>query len=163
FKNQLRTQGMPPLLAEAYSAAAEKLALNAFRAGDVNGLVPCKPAGPRDATCRDQFVRTFGGRAFRRPLDDGEFRRYSTLFDSQAARSGQFLDGARVVVEAMLQSPKFLFHVEARPSGEPAEAGAYAVASRLSYLLWDTMPDQRLFDAAARGELRSGDGLTRVV
>jgi len=168
FKNQLRTQGMPPLLAEAYSAAAEKLALNAFRAGDVNGLVPCQPSGPRDGKCRDQFVRAFGGRAFRRPLDDGEFRRYSTLFDSQAARSGQFLDGARVVVEAMLQSPKFLFHVEAhhaeaRPSGERAEAGAYAVASRLSYLLWDTMPDQRLFDAAARGELRSGDGLTRVV
>ena len=47
FKNQMRTQGMPPLLAEAYSGAAEKLALNAFRAGDVNGLVPCKPSqGP---------------------------------------------------------------------------------------------------------------------
>jgi len=155
FKNQLRTQGMPPLLAEAYSAAAEKLALNAFRAGDVNGLVPCKPAGSRDAKCRDQFVRAFGGRAFRRPLDEAEFQRYATLFDSQAAVSGLFLDGARVVVEAMLQSPKFLFHVEGRSD--------YAVASRLSYLLWDTMPDQLLFDAAARGELRSGDGLTRVV
>src|SRR6266545_8362819 len=78
FKNQLRTQGMPPLLAEAYSAAAEKLALNAFRAGDVNGLVPCTPSTvgaapghpepPRakgaavkrfDVKCRDQFVRTF--------------------------------------------------------------------------------------------------------
>src|SRR5262249_57875644 len=44
FKNQVRTQGMPPLLAEAYGVAAEKLALNAFRAGDVNGLVPCNPA-----------------------------------------------------------------------------------------------------------------------
>ena len=157
FKNQLRTQGMPPLLAEAYSAAAEKLALNAFRAGDVNGLVPCKPAGSRDAKCRDQFVRAFGGRAFRRPLDEAEFRRYTTLFDAQAAQSGQFLDGARVVVEAMLQSPKFLFHFEGTGGRD------YAVASRLAYLLWDTMPDQRLIDAAARGELRSGDGLTRVV
>src|ERR1700682_1147163 len=44
FQNQLRTQGVPPLLAEAYSAAAEKVALHAFRAGDVNGLGPCKPA-----------------------------------------------------------------------------------------------------------------------
>ena len=155
FKNQLRTQGMPPLLAEAYSAAAEKLALNAFRAGDVNGLVPCKPTGSRDAKCRDQFVRAFGGRAFRRPLVEAEFRRYTALFDSQAAQSGRFLDGARIVVEAMLQSPKFLFHVEGHSD--------YAVASRLSYLLWDTMPDQRVFDAAARGELRSGDGLMRVV
>ena len=156
FKNQLRTQGMPPLLAEAYSAAAEKLALNAFRAGDVNGLVPCKPSGARDAACRDQFVRQFGRRAFRRPLDDAEFQRYRTLFDSQAKKSGQFLDGARVVVETMLQSPKFLFHVEGRLRD-------YEIASRLSYVLWDTMPDRRLFDAAASGELRSADGLARIV
>src|SRR6266508_3828111 len=95
FKNQLRTQGMPPLLAEAYSAAAEKLALNAFRAGDVNGLVPCKPASARDLKCRDQFVQTFGLRAFRRPLTDVEFGRYTALFNSQATKNGRFLDGAR--------------------------------------------------------------------
>src|SRR5881227_1663207 len=67
FKNQLSTQGIPPLLAEAYSAAAEKLALNAFRAGDVNHLVPCAPTSAADARCRDQFIRGFGLRAFRRP------------------------------------------------------------------------------------------------
>jgi Protein of unknown function (DUF1592)/Protein of unknown function (DUF1588)/Protein of unknown function (DUF1587)/Protein of unknown function (DUF1595)/Protein of unknown function (DUF1585) len=173
FKNQLRTQGMPPLLAEAYGAAAERLALNAFRAGDVNGLVACKPSGARDAACRDRFVREFGLHAFRRPLEAAEISRYTTLFDGQASASGQFLDGARVVVETMLQSPKFLFHVEgrladARPTHARAEAGAgrlrdYEIASRLAYLLWDTMPDQRLFDAAASGELRSPDGLTRHV
>jgi hypothetical protein len=179
FKNQLRTQGVPPLLTEAYSAAAEKLALNAFRAGDVNGLVPCKPASARDARCRDQFLQGFGLRAFRRPLTDVELRRYTALFNVQAAKTGKFLDGARVVVEAMLQSPKFLFHVEsgpgrlraegasaeARSSPERAEAGTfrdYAIASRLAYLLWDTMPDRRLFDAAANGELRTPEGLERV-
>src|SRR2546428_3907836 len=205
FKNQLRTQGMPPMLAEVYSAAAEKLALNAFRAGDVNGLVPCKPASARDTRCRDQFVRGFGLRAFRRPLTDVEFDRYAALFTAQAApvgqagKSRQFLDGARVVVEAMLQSPKFLFHAEsagrlraegasasladqppprlrrsaeasakaeARPDRERAEAGGrfrdYGIASRLAYFLWDTMPDQRLLDAAAAGELRTADGLERV-
>ena len=153
FRNQLRTQGMPPLLAEAYGAAAERLALNAFRAGDVNGLVPCNPSGNRDVKCRDQFVKTFGRRAFRRPLDAEEVQRYTTLFTSQSAKTGRFLDGARVVVEAMLQSPKFLFHVE---------RGDYEIASRLSYFLWDTMPDEALFEAAANGELRSGDGLERV-
>ena len=55
-------------------------ALNAFRAGDVNGLVPCKPASARDAKCRDQFVQGFGLRAFRRPLSDVELRRYAALF-----------------------------------------------------------------------------------
>ena len=164
FKNQLRTQGMPPLLAEAYGAAAEKLALNAFRAGDVHALLPCKPTSARDVRCRDQFVQSFGLRAFRRPLSGVELRRYAALFTAQAAKTGQFLEGARIVVEAMLQSPKFLFHVESR-----AEAGStgggfrdYEVASRLAYFLWDTMPDRRLFEAAANGELRTADGIERL-
>jgi Protein of unknown function (DUF1592)/Protein of unknown function (DUF1588)/Protein of unknown function (DUF1587)/Protein of unknown function (DUF1595)/Protein of unknown function (DUF1585) len=188
FKNQLRTQGMPPLLAEAYSATAERLALNAFRAGDVNGLVPCQPAPARPSTrrepqsragqgrratgsgrpevvdgrdtrCRDQFVRSFGLRAFRRPLTDSEFRRYATLFSTEAAKTGEFLGGARVVVEAILQSPKFLFHAESGPGGQLRD---YEIASRLAYFLWDSMPDQRLFDAAASGELRTAEGLERV-
>jgi hypothetical protein len=171
FKNQLRTQGMPPLLAEAYSGAAEKLALNAFRAGDVNQLIPCKPASASDAKCRDQFVRGFGLRAFRRPLSDAEAQRYGDLFAAQSARSGRFVEGARAVVEAMLQSPKFLFHVEgaatrlpagAGPNRERASARDYDVASRLSYLLWNTMPDGKLFDAAAAGELRTAEGIERT-
>jgi hypothetical protein len=159
FKNQLRTQGMPPLLAEAYSTAAEKLALNAFRTGDVNHLVPCTPSSARDAKCRDQFLRAFGLRAFRRPLTDVEAGRYADLFSAQAAKGGQFLEGARAVVEAMLQSPKFLFHVENVGSGQVRD---YAVASRLAYFLWDTMPDRKLLDAAANGELRTPEGVERI-
>src|SRR5712691_2437270 len=159
FKNQLRTQGMPPLLAEAYSAAAEKLALNAFRAGDVHALLPCKPTSARDVKCRDQFVQGFGLRAFRRPLSGVELRRYGALFTAQAAKTGKFLEGARIVVEAMLQSPKFLFHVESRLRAAEASASDYEIASRLSYFLWDTMPDRRLLDAAGNGELRTAEGL----
>jgi hypothetical protein len=158
FKNQARTQGIPPLLAEAYSASAERLALNAFRTGDINGLVPCKPASARDTACRDRFVREFGLRAFRRPLTDDERRRYETLFTAEATRTGAFLDGARVVVEAMLQSPKFLFHAD----GAEERFRDYAIANRLAYFLWDSTPDQRLFDAAAQGELRHADGIERL-
>jgi hypothetical protein len=157
FKNQLRTQTMPPLLAEVYSASAEKLARNAFRAGDVRGLVPCKPASPRDAACRDRFIRSFGRRAFRRPLTAAEAGRYTALFDGEMRGAGAFLDGARVVVEAMLQSPKFLFH-----AGGGEGARDYEIASRLSYFLWDTIPDAALLDAAARGDLRSAAGLERT-
>lgn len=159
FKNQLRTQGIPPMLAEVYSASAEKLALNAFRAGDVNGLVPCKPSSARDTKCRDQFLKRFGLRAFRRPLTDVELRRYAALFNAQATKSGKFLEGARVVVEGMLQSPKFLFHAE---SGPDEQFRDYEIASRLAYLLWDSMPDERLFDAAAKGELRAPQDLERM-
>lgn len=155
FTNQLRMQGMPPLLVETYSTSAGKLALNAFRAGDVNHLIPCKPASAADIPCRDQFVRAFGLRAFRRPLRESEFQRYGAAFTAQARAPGKFEDGARTVVEAMLQSPKFLFHLEAGPDGRST---GYDIASRLSYLLWDTMPDQTLFDAAAKGELLTTSG-----
>jgi hypothetical protein len=157
FKNQTRTQGIPPVLEDAYSRAAERMALNAFRAGDVNKLIPCKPSSARDAKCREQFVRSFGARAFRRPLNEAEVRRYADLFAVQAGKANQFLEGARVVVEAMLQSPKFLFHVSAGDGQRD-----YAIANRLSYLLWDTMPDQDLMNAAAEGELRTPEGLERV-
>jgi hypothetical protein len=137
FKNQTRSQGIPPVLEDAYSRAAERMALNAFRAGDVNNLIPCSPSpgygesrqssrGSRraaadkpsesDLKCREQFVRAFGERAFRRPLTSVEVQRYTDLFATQASKSGKFLEGARVVVEAMLQSPKFLFHVTAGDS-----------------------------------------------
>jgi hypothetical protein len=159
FKNQLTGQGMPPLLVETYSTAAERLALNAFRIGDINGLVPCKPASFSDQKCRDAFVRGFGLRAFRRPLTEDEVKRYSAVFSEQARVSRRFLDGARVVVEAMLQSPNFLFHVEAGPDGRYAD---YDVASRLSYLLWNTMPDAALFEAAAKGELSTVAGRERM-
>jgi hypothetical protein len=159
FKNQLGAQGMPPLLVETYSTAAERLALNAFRIGDVNGLVPCKWASATDEACRDEFVRAFGLRAFRRPLRDGEFQRYAKAFTEQARASGDFLEGARVVVEAMLQSPNFLFHLEAGPDGRSTD---YDIASRLSYLLWNTMPDQALFEAAEAGALQSIEGRTQT-
>ncbi len=174
FKNQLTGQGMPPLLVETYSTAAERLALNAFRIGDINGLVPCAPSQGygasrqssaessratadkwawNDQKCRDAFVRRFGLRAFRRPLTEDEVKRYSAVFAEQARVNRRFLDGARVVVEAMLQSPNFLFHVEAGADGRYTD---YDVASRLSYLLWNTMPDDALFEAAAKGESEHG-------
>ena len=159
FKNQLRHQSMPPLLVESYSAAAERMAANAFRAGDVNGLIPCQPRSAGDTACRDQFVKSFGLRAFRRPLRDREFERYAAAFTQQARATGKFLEGARVVVEAMLQSPKFLFHTEAGADGRSVD---YAIASRLSYLLLDTMPDRALLEEAARGGLRSPEARERV-
>jgi hypothetical protein len=150
FTNQAEGQGMSPLLSEAYNRAAERLARNAFRGGDGNRLIPCKPAGPADTACRDRFIREFGLRAFRRSLRPDEVARYSKLFGMEAGRTGDFLRGAQVVVEAMLQSPNFLFHLE--PGTDQAQH-QYAVANRLSYFLWDTMPDQKLLQAAGAGQL----------
>jgi hypothetical protein len=150
FKNQYQAQNMSPLLVDVYSNAAEKLARNAFRSADSHGLIPCKPS----TACEVEFVRTFGLKAFRRPLDPEEQRRYQALFAKQA----DFFKGAQLVVEAMLQSPNFLFRLEetANPQWKP-----YATASRLSYALWDTMPDAALLESAARGDLSTPQGVEK--
>src|SRR5437879_4885556 len=150
FRNQSQAQSLSPLLIEAYSAAAEKLARNAFRAGDTHGLIPCKPS----AACRARFVREFGLKAFRRPLDPGEQKRYESLMSHEP----DFVRGAQLVAEAMLQSPNFLFRLDdtSDPKWKP-----YVTASRLSYSIWDTMPDAELFAAAARGDLSTPQGVEK--
>ena len=157
FTNQVEGQSVPPLLAEAYTIAAEKLAANAFRRGDSHGVIPCKPTSVSDRACRDQFIRKFGLKAFRRPLTHQETEGYAELF----ARNGQgdFLAGAKVVVEAMLQSPNFLFHLEDGPGGRWRQ---YGIASRLSYFLWDTLPNDELLRAAAAGELGDAAEIRKV-
>ena len=70
-----------------------------------------------------------------------------------------FLKGAQLVVEAVLQSPNFLFWTY---SAEDPKLKPYATASRLSYTLWDTMPNAELIAAAEKGELATKDGIERV-
>jgi len=151
FKNQYASQNLSPLLEDAYSAAAEKLATRAFRNHDSHGLVTCQPS----AACRAEFIRDFGRKAFRRPLEPAELARYEALFQ----KPPDFLAGAQLVVEVMLQSPNLLFRLEdtSNPRWRP-----YAAASRLSYALWDSMPDEPLLTAAARGELDTPQGVEKI-
>jgi hypothetical protein len=150
FKNAAEAQGIPPLLAEAYSEAAERAARGAFRGGDHQGLVTCRPTGPTDAACTETFVREFGVKAFRRPLNEQEIGVYTALLRQEAERLSDFLGGAQIVVEAMLQSPNFLFRTEHGPG---SEFGQFETASRLSYFLWDTMPSDALRAKAEAGRL----------
>ena len=154
FKNQQEAQGVSPLQAEAYSKAAERLARAAFRGGDQHGLIPRQPESPTDAVSVDQFVRHFGLKAFRRPLTDGEVRRHSGLFLREAGRTRDFHAGASMVIEAMLQSPHFLFRVERGANSPDAQ---FEMASRLSYFLWGTMPGDELLRAAGEGELATAE------
>ncbi len=151
FKNQYQAQSLSPMLFEAYSAAAERLARNVFKRGDGADIIGCKP-GP---ACRSQFVRSFGLKAFRRPLDAKEQRRYESLIAVHA----EFTRGAQSVIEAVLQSPHFLFRLD---ETEDAALKPYAAASRLSYSLWNTMPDAALLRSAANGELATLSGFTRA-
>ena len=98
--------------------------------------------------CVTSFIGDFGKKAYRRPLLDEELDAYRGLFAvAQTPESG-----FRLVVEAMLQSPFFLYHADVGASGKPSETPVtltqYELASRLAYFLWDSMPDQTLFDLA---------------
>lgn len=154
-------------LGPAYRDAAELLAARAGTDAAVfDFIVPCDAA---DDGCKGEFVASFGQRAFRRPLSADEQERFEALFDRGAELVGSgdaFADGVSLVVEAMLQSPQFLYRTE--QSSEVAADGTIAldgweVASRLSYFLWNTMPDAELFQAAADGSLVTREGLRSQV
>jgi len=155
FKDQYDALTVTPLMAEAYGNAAEKLAADAFLRGDYHGLIPCKPASDNDPACRTKFIKTFGRRVFRRPLEPEEVARYANVFRSEK----QFLKGAQTVIEAMLQSPDFIFWLDETPN---LKWKPFATASFLSYSLWNTMPDDALLDAAGRGELDTAAGIEQM-
>jgi hypothetical protein len=137
FKTQYQGQTVSPLLMDAYSQAAEKIAKNAVR----RGALPVKPS--------PGFVASFGRKAFRRPLRAEERTRYQALYAK---------GGAQLVAEAMLQSPAFIFRLE---DTDDAALKAYAAASRLSFSLWASMPDDELLSAAANGELNTQAGIEK--
>jgi hypothetical protein len=135
---------------EKYRTAAELLAARA--AENLPAVLPCDPGQP---DCADRFIARFGRRAYRRPLLPAEEARYRQLFAETRARA-DFRSGVRVVIETMLQSIHFLYRFEPAPAVDRASVVAlppYAMASRLSYFLWNTMPDETLFAAAEANAL----------
>ncbi len=107
-----------------------------------------------------QILRRFAANAFRRPIDDPTLERFVAFAEKAYHQPGKhFEDGIARAMVAVLASPRFLFRVErtANPVREIHPlVDEYTLASRLSYLLWSTMPDENLFDLARRGELRKG-------
>src|SRR5207245_1097691 len=104
-----------------------------------------------------RIITTLAPRAYRRPIKADEIP--TLLIPYQAAREhGTFEDGIRMALERILVSPNFLFRVEIDPPGIPPGT-AYRIreidlASRLSFFLWSTIPDDELFDLAERGKLK---------
>jgi hypothetical protein len=127
----------------------------------------CLPLPKTEAgldACARQFITQFGKRAFRRPLPAAEVEALFKLYASQRSPEpgGDFGDAIRVLVEAMLQSPGFLYRWELGTSmpikdGRAIRLNAYEIASRLSYLFWASMPDEALFQAADANKLYRSD------
>jgi Protein of unknown function (DUF1592)/Protein of unknown function (DUF1588)/Protein of unknown function (DUF1595)/Protein of unknown function (DUF1587)/Protein of unknown function (DUF1585) len=139
--------------------AAEVLATAAVPKAVSGMLLPCDPATGEDA-CARLFIAKFGLRAFRRPVTAAETTRLMTLYTSgRTTQKLAFADTIGLLIEGILQSPQFLYHWEAAPTETTIKEGAvlrlsgYQVASRLSYFVWGSMPDDMLLTAAGAGQL----------
>jgi len=116
----------------------------------------CALAAAPEAACIDAFLDDFGMRAYRRPLLAVEREHYHAL----AAEAADGADAFRTLVFSVLLAPQFLYHVQVDGEGddERFDLDGYALASRLSFHFWQTMPDAELFAAAADGSLTTEDG-----
>lgn len=160
FDNDIARLDVTAGLWRDYQRAAETLADTISR--DQALLAPI--VAGRTAADGRAIVTDLLARGFRRPATADEVERYAAIFASGPTRFSQ-LDplaaGVRMTVQALLQSPHFLYRAEL---GTDEKDGVipltgYELASRLSYLLWNTMPDDALLAAAAAGELDTAAGV----
>jgi len=148
YKNIAAALTVTPLLAERYAITARTLA-NTL---DVAKFAPCA-AGGTETMCAEAFIQSFGRGAFRRPITNEELTGYSAIFSGEQTRSN-YAGGIRLVAEAMLQSPHFLYKTEiGEGSGVDRKLTAYELATQLSYLMTGSMPDAELAAAAETAKL----------
>jgi hypothetical protein len=151
---------------DQYGRAAEAIAKEvtaqlpalAGRVGDCGGDV--------EGACVDRFIERFGRRVYRRPLGGDERKALRALYDG-GRREGGATEGYKLVVQALLSSPHFLYLVEnapaapgdARPAPAVQPVTPFALAARLAYFLWGSTPDAALLEAAEKGHLGTVAGL----
>ncbi len=125
------------------------------------------PGPSNEDACAHKILSEFARRAYRRPVTSAEVDRLVGYVHEAKKEGESFERGIQVAVEAVLVSPNFLFHVETDP---PQPGGSskrplndYELASRLSYFLWNSMPDEGLFALAAKGTLKNPQMLATQV
>lgn len=157
-----------PLQVEQYALAARDFARRVTaNQRAIQDFTGCDPEDSNATSCWSDFVQNFISRVFRRPATADDIPEFEAVFLQGSNLGGSMGSGVRAVVEVALQSPEFLYRVE---FGEPVDDAAadsnkagwarptpYEMASRLSYLLWGSPPDDALLAAAAEGTLRDED------
>jgi hypothetical protein len=137
----------------AFAIAQQVIADDAHKAV----VLQCKPTGPDDMACAKETVTRLGKKLYRRQLTDAETTRLTNIFMQASAALGGFDRGLEYAIAAMLQSPHFLYRPQVGEA-DPAHAGqlrytSLEMASRLSYFLWNSTPDDELLAAAEKGDL----------
>jgi hypothetical protein len=131
-------------------------------------LFVCHPGtGSADETCAVKILTNLARRAYRRPVTPAEVEAPISFYKRSRQSGGNFDDGIRAGVARVLSSPYFLYRIEKDPAGAPAgvahPVSDIELASRLSFFLWSSIPDEKLLDLAAAGRLRAPGVLTGQV
>jgi Protein of unknown function (DUF1592)/Protein of unknown function (DUF1588)/Protein of unknown function (DUF1587)/Protein of unknown function (DUF1595)/Protein of unknown function (DUF1585)/Cytochrome C oxidase, cbb3-type, subunit III len=161
FDNDADTLFVPPILMERFLDAAGEV-LDQAKPEAVFIAQPGPSRSPKDAA--RVILERFATRAFRRPVEPEKLDGLLGLYESAVRKGRPFEDAVKLALKAVLVSPNFLFRVERdQPASGPYRIDDYELASRLSYFLWSSMPDQTLFDLAARNKLHEPETLEAQV
>lgn len=106
-------------------------------------------------SCQRKVIANLAYRAFRGPVSPEKVDRLVAISEGAQKRGGSFEEGISLAIATMLASPNFLFRIDDSPVSQAVSAGQYALASKLSYFLWSSMPDDELLRAADKGTLRN--------
>lgn len=172
FDNIGDVLSLPPILMEKYLESAQNVAAAVLQSPEALARVfPHQAADPNNleqaAATALQNARHLATRAFRRPLTEDESQRLMALMVRAWEADAAPPEIMATVLTAVLASPHFLFRIEDDRSATAVDGirplNDYELASRLSYFLWSSMPDQALFDLAAAGELHTPEQLAAQV
>ncbi|MDV6031638.1 MAG: DUF1592 domain-containing protein [Phycisphaera sp. RhM] len=166
FDNAAETLFISPIYAEKYLDAARSAIGHALKDPDDRKRIIT--ATPNDKRSPEQAAREvlagFLPRAFRRPAGTDEIDEYTQLFNQVYEEDQSYISAIEFTLVAAMVSPKFLFLFEqAGQTDEPTLVSQYEMASRLSYFMWASMPDDELMRLAAQGKLHDDDVLAQQV
>src|SRR4051812_47361839 len=161
FDNNADTLFVPPILMERYLEATDKI----LEAANPETIFIAKPGMlTSKRSLARKIIEHHATRAFRRPLDREEVERLLNVYESVVRVGGSYEDGVKLAMKAILVSPNFLFRVEVdRGSSEPYRLNDYELASRISYFIWSSMPDEQLFNLAKQNKLHAPEVLEKQV
>jgi cytochrome c551/c552 len=162
-----RAQGPTTISSVTVTMPSAQQAAGAVDSPSRRRLLVCQPASAADeAPCANKILATLARRAYRRPVTDEDLQVPMALYREGAAKGG-FEAGVEMGIRSILVSPKFLFRFEGQPEtiapNTPYRITDLELASRLSFFLWSSVPDDELLEAAARNTLRNPDVLEQQV
>jgi len=163
----VKDQGDRNLAVESISVAGPLDEATSVRSAAWTRVFGAAPQSEDETGRATEILRAFATRAYRRPVDDREVQGLVGVYQAEREAGGAFEPAVRTALAAALVSPNFLYRTVANPAAGDAQSryvlGAYELASRLSYFLWSSMPDDELFGLAANGSILKDEVLAQQV